>query len=157
MKPLYYLKNKVNCILKHSNLGGVGFFAVRDIEVNEVMFEPWTGESGIYSITHDELHSLPLMLHKNIYETFSNKISYINKEGIEIDVPKEYNKIFFPLECGFHWIYLWPKMFMNSGLKNGNVNSNEHTLPIVTKKIFRDKEVLGNYGSQFNTTPKNFL
>ena len=121
------------------------------------MFEPWTGESGIYSITHDELHSLPLMLHKNIYETFSNKISYINKEGIEIDVPKEYNKIFFPLECGFHWIYLWPKMFMNSGLKNGNVNSNEHTLPIVTKKIFRDKEVLGNYGSQFNTTPKNFL
>jgi len=157
MEVLQYIQNKVNCILRQSNLGGVGFFAVRDIQVEEIMFQPWMGESGIYSITHDELVALPPILHKNIYETFSNKLSYIDKRGTEVSITKEYGKIFFPLERGYHWIYLWPKMFMNSGLNNGNVNSNDYVLPVVTKKIYKGKEVLGNYGSQFKSTPKNFI
>lgn len=157
MTPLDYLETKVSCILKPSRIGGVGFFAIRDIEPGEIMFEPWLGDSGIYSITQDELFTLPPLLEKNIYETFNNKISYIDKAGTEISIPKQYGKLFFPLEKGCHWIYVWPKMFMNSGLKNGNVNSNDHTLPIVTKKIKEGDEILGNYGSQFISIPKNFI
>lgn len=157
MTPIQYLTEKVSCILKPSKLGGVGFFAVRDIQVGEIMFEPWYGESGIYSITQDELFSLPEVLQRSIYETFSHKLSYIDKSGVEINIPKEYGKIFFPLEKGYHWVYIWPKMFMNSGLKNGNVNSNEHTLPVVIKEIKKGEEILGNYGSQFNSIPKNFI
>lgn len=157
MTPIHYLSEKVSCVLNTSSLGGVGFFAVRDIQVGEVMFQPWEGPSGVYFITHEELFTLPDILQKSIFETFSNKISFINKEGYEINIPKEYGKLFFPLEKGYHWIYIWPKMFMNSGLKNGNVNSNDYTLPIVVKKILKGQEILGNYGSQFNFLPKNFL
>lgn len=157
MTAIEYLLQEVKCILKPSRINGVGFIAVRDIEIGEVMFKPWLEESGIYSITHDELFSLPQELQDNIYETFHHKISYINKEGIEISIPKEYGRIFFPLEKGCHWIYVWPKMFMNSGLDRGNVNSNDYTLPVVIRKIRRGDEVLGNYGSQFRTKPKNFI
>lgn len=157
MEVTDYLKDKVLGVLKPSRLGGVGFFAVRDIEVGEVIFEPWLGPSGIYSITLDELGSLPKLLSKNIYETFHNKLYYLDREGNEKVIPKEYGKLFFPLEKGYHWVYIWPKMFLNSGLSQGNVNSNEHTLPVVTKPILKGEEILGNYGSQFKSTPKNFL
>ena len=157
MTALEYLNQKVVGILKPSNLGGVGFFAVRDLEIGEIVFEPWLGDSGIYSITQEELFTLPPILQKNIYETFNNKITYIDDYGNEQYVPKEYGKLFFPLKKGCHWIYTWPKMFMNSGLKNGNVNSNDHTLPMVVKKIKEGDEILGNYGSQFKSKPKNFI
>jgi hypothetical protein len=157
MSVLEYLNTKVTAILKPSPLGGIGFFAVKDIEVGESVFEPWYGESGIYSITQEELFKLPIQLQKNLYETFHHKIDYIDKDGNEQSIPKEYGKLFFPLERGYHWIYLWPKMFMNSGLRNGNVNSNDNILPVVVKRIKEGDEILGNYGSQFKTTPKNFL
>lgn len=157
MSVLEYLNNEVTAILKPSPLGGVGFFAVKDIEIGESVFEPWYGESGIYSITQEELFTLPIQLQKNLYETFHHKIDYIDKDGNEQSIPKEYGKLFFPLERGYHWIYLWPKMFMNSGLLNGNVNSNDNILPVVVKRIKEGDEILGNYGSQFKTTPKNFL
>lgn len=157
MSVLEYLNNKVTAILKPSPLGGVGFFAVKDIEIGDSVFEPWFGESGIYSITQEELFTLPIQLQRNLYETFHHKIDYIDKDGNEQSIPKEYGKLFFPLERGYHWIYLWPKMFMNSGLLNGNVNSNDNILPVVVKRIKEGDEILGNYGSQFKTTPKNFL
>lgn len=157
MEVLEYLSDKVLGILKPSRLGGVGFFAVRDIQIGEVIFQPWLGDSGIYSISLDDLKHLPTPLSKSIYETFHNKLYYTDKEGNEQLVPKEYGKLFFPLEKGYHWIYIWPKMFLNSGLSQGNVNSNDYTLPIVTKFIKEGEEILGNYGSQFKSTPKNFL
>lgn len=157
MSVLEYLNNKVTAILKPSSLGGIGFFAVKDIKIGESVFEPWWGESGIYSITQDELFTLPIQLQRNLYETFHHKLDYIDRDGNEQSIPKEYGKLFFPLKRGYHWIYLWPKMFMNSGLKNGNVNSNDNIIPIVVKKIKEGDEILGNYGSQFKTIPKNFL
>jgi hypothetical protein len=48
-------------------------------------------------------------------------------------------------------------MFINSGLKNCNVDSNNNIIPIATRKIREGEEILGNYGSQFITTPKNFI
>lgn len=157
MTAFEYLRDKVSAILKPSPLSGVGFFAVRDIEIGEIVFEPWLGESGIHSITQEQLFELPPQLQKNIYETFHHKIDYIDKNGNEQNIPKKYGEIFFPLERGYHWIYLWPKMFMNSGLDKNNVNSNEYVLPVVIKKIKEGDEILGNYGSQFSTIPKNFL
>ena len=157
MSPLEYLQQKVVAILKPSPIEGVGFFAVRDIEVGEFVFEPWVGESGIYSITQEELFTLPNQLQKNIYETFDHKMGYVDKDGVEQHIPKEYGKIFFPLERGYHWIYIFPKMFMNSGLNNSNVNSNNYMFPMVTKKIREGEEILGNYGSQFRTIPKNLI
>ena len=156
MSPIEYLKNKVSAILKPSSIEGIGFFAVRDIEIGEHIFEPWTGETGIYSITQDELHTLPEPLYKNIYETFDNKMFYQDKEGNDCQIDKEYGKLFFPLEKGLHWIYVWPRMFINSGLNRANVDTNQ--LPgTVIKRIRQGEELLGNYGSQFKTLPKNFI
>ena len=92
MSVLEYLNNEVTAILKPSPLGGVGFFAVKDIEIGESVFEPWYGESGIYSITQEELFTLPIQLQKNLYETFHHKIDYIDKDGNEQSIPKEYGK-----------------------------------------------------------------
>jgi hypothetical protein len=157
MTPLEYLQQKVTAILKPSSVEGVGFFAIRDIEAGESVFDLWHGESGIYSITQEELFTLPDKLQKNLYETFDNKMWFVDKNGVEQIIPKEYGKIFFPLERGYHWIYIWPKMFMNSGLKNCNVDSNNNVAPVAIRKIKEGEEILGNYGSQFRTTPKNFI
>ncbi len=157
MTAFEYLNKYVTSILKPSRINGVGFFAIRDIEEGESIFEPWKGESGIYSVTNDELLLLPDELQKNVYETFDNKIYYLDKNGVDKKVGKEYGKIFFPLECGFHWIYIWPKMFINSGLEKSNVDTMNHIIPIATKRIRRGDELLANYGSNFKFKPKNFI
>lgn len=157
MTPFEYLKTKVVSVIRPSRVGGVGLFATRDLDVGETLFEPWYGNSDIYSITTDELLELPVSLHKNIYETFHYKFDYINELGKEVSIPKEYGKLFFPLHKGIYWTLSWPKMFLNSGLKNNNVDSNSYTLPVVIKRIKEGEEILGNYGTQFKSTPKNFL
>ena len=156
MSPIEYLQQKVVSIIKPSSVGGVGLFAVRDIEIGEFVFEPWMGESAIYSITQDELHTLPELLYQNIYETFDNKIGYIDKNNNKCFIEKEYGKLFFPLERGCHWMYVWPKMFINSGLKNANVNT-DLINGLVIKKIKKGEELLGNYGAKLKTIPKNFI
>jgi len=157
MSPFEYLQNHVVSILKPSQVSGVGFFAIRDIDEGESIFEPWFGESGIYSITQSELFTLPNELEKNIYETFDNHIYYIDKDGSTKKVEKEYGKLFFPLEKGCHWIYTYPKLFINSGLRNSNVDTINNIIPIATKNIKKGEELLANYGSNFKTTPKNFI
>ena len=80
-----YLKKNVVSILKPSFMGGIGYFAVRDIKKGELIFNPWYGESGVYSITQDELFTLPEELQKSIYETFDNKL-YYHFKGIETEI-----------------------------------------------------------------------
>lgn len=156
MTAYEYLKNHVVSIIKPSHVGGVGYFAVRDIKKGELIFQPWYGESGIYSITHDELFTLPDELKKSIYETFDNKIFYLDKEGNERKVEKEYGKIFILLEKGYHWIYIYPPMFINSGLDKANVDTEIYN-PIALRDIKRGEELLANYGAKFKFTPKNFI
>ena len=72
MSVLEYLNNKVTAILKPSSLGGIGFFAVKDIKIGESVFEPWWGESGIYSITQDELFTLPIQLQRKGNDYYQN-------------------------------------------------------------------------------------
>ncbi len=155
MTAYEYLQKYVVSILKPSHISGVGYFAVRDIKKGEPIFEPWYGESGIYSITHEELFSLPDELRKSIYETFTNEFFYRDKNGNPYDIKKEYGKIFFPLEKGFHWIYIWP-MFINSGLDNANVDTEIYN-PVAIRDIKKGEELLANYGSKFKFKPKNFI
>ena len=151
-----YLKKYVVSTLKPSFVGGIGYFAVKDIKKGELIFNPWYGESGVYSITQDELFTLPEELQKSIYETFDNKLYYLDKEGKEIKVKKELGKIFFLLEKGFHWLYIYPAMFINSGLGDANVDTEIYN-PIALRDIKKGEELLANYGAKFKFTPKNFI
>ncbi len=157
MSPYEYLHAHVVSILKPSHISGVGFFAVRDIKKGEPIFQPWLGESGIYSITHQELFLLPEPLQKNLYETFDNKMYYIDKKNKTQLIEKDYGKIFFPLEDGFHWIYIYPKMFINSGLSKANVDTINYIIPIALRDIKVGEELLANYGSEQKFIPKNFI
>jgi hypothetical protein len=156
MTAYEYLQKYVVSILKPSHfLSGVGYFAVRDIKKGEPIFEPWYGESGIYSITHEELFSLPDELRKSIYETFTNEFFYRDKNGNPYDIKKEYGKIFFPLEKGFHWIYIWP-MFINGGQDKSNVTTTRYD-SFANRDIKSGEELLSDYGSKFKFKPKNFI
>lgn len=157
MSPLEYLQQKVVTILKPSSVEGVGFFAIRDIEVGEIIFEAWEGESDVYSITQEELFTLPEQLQKSIYETFDNKLYSLNEEN-EISLLKfEYGKLFFPLIKGCHWVFVWPGMFLNSGLNRANVDTLVNKRAVAIKKIRTGEEILANYGSQYKLPPKNFI
>jgi hypothetical protein len=157
MSPFEYLQNHVVSIIKPSSIGGVGLFAVRDIKEGESLFEVWPHESGVYSITHDELHRLPEDLKTHIYHTFSNDMVYHNKMGVKTYVEKDYDKIFFPLEFGYHWIYTWPKTWMNSGLNKANTHCISSNNSIAKVDIKRGQELLAEYGKQFKTIPRNFI
>ena len=156
MTAYEYLQRYVVSILKPSHISGIGYFAVRDIEKGDLIFNPWYGESGVYSITQEELFTLPEDLQKSIYETFDNRIYYLDKQGKEQKVEKQYGKIFFLLEKGFHWLYIYPPLFINSGLQDANVDTEIYN-PVAIRDIKKGEELLANYGSKFTFKPKNFI
>lgn len=155
MTAFEYLQKYVVSIIKPSSFGGVGLFAVRDIKKGEIVFKPWMGESGIYHITHDEMFKLPEELQKSIFETFDNKIYHIDSNGVQT-IEKQYGKIFFILEKGYHWVYIYPLMFINSGLDKANVDTENYD-SIALRDINKGEELLANYGSKYKFKPKNFI
>lgn len=157
MSPFEYLQNHVVSIIKPSHVSGVGFFAIRDIEEGDSIFEPWFGETGVYSITHEELFKLPEELRMYMYDTFTYTFYYTNENGEEISVIDDYGKILFPLQKGNHWVFTFPKLFINSGLDKSNVDTNGKINPLASRKIKKGEELLGNYGTSFTTKPKNFI
>jgi len=157
MSVIEYLKKHVNAIIKPSRISGVGFFAVRDIEVGEHIFEPWLGDDGIYSITQEELFTLPEELQENIRGAFYDRQFSFDYNGNIIKEKREYGKIFMPLKKGFHWVYIYPGMFINSGLKRANVDTESNKTITAVRKINKGEELLANYGSDFKSTPKNFI
>jgi len=157
MTPYEYLKKKVVSVIKPSSLGGVGFFAVRDIEVGENVFEPWYGEDGLYHITQEELFTLPEDLQKNIRGAFYDRLFSFDENENIAPLKRDYGKLFFPLKNGFHWVYVYPGMFINSGLKNANVDTETTKYGKVIRTIKTGEEILGNYGAEFKSIPKNFI
>lgn len=157
MTAYEYIKTHVLTILKPSRIHGVGIFAVRDIDEGVELFVPWKGESGIYSITQDEMFTLPSDLHEHLYSVFDNKMLYTDKDGDEKFVEKEYGKLFFKLEYGYHWQSIWPKTYMNSGLHNANTQCVNSNTSVTIRKIKRGEEILGTYGIRHKFTPKNFI
>lgn len=157
MSPFEYLQNHVVSVIKPSRISGVGLFAVRDIDENTQLFTPWNGDSGVYSITHTELFQLSDDLQSHLRSIFDNNLLYINKNGVEHRIEKEYGKLFFTLEHGYHWQYLWPKMYMNSGLHSANTQCINNNNSITIRKIKKGEELLASYGTQFKFLPKNFI
>lgn len=58
MSPFEYIRNCVVTRIRPSSIHGVGTFAIKDIKKGEFMFQPWLGDSGIYTITKDEFNQL---------------------------------------------------------------------------------------------------
>ena len=155
MTAYEYLHKYVVSTLKPSSIQGVGSFAVRDIKKDEPIFQPWYGNSGVHSITHEELFTLPEDLQRNIYETFANVFYYRDKLGNTQEIKKEYGKIFFPLEKGYHWLYIYP-VFLNCGLNESNVHTTRYD-SIAARDIKKGEELLSNYGLKFKFKPRNFI
>jgi hypothetical protein len=156
MLHLEYLKECVNTIIKPSKTHGVGFFAVRDIKKGEPIFIPWYGEDGFYAITHDELFTLPISLQEHIRGIFYNQYFYKDSDGNQ-SLKKDYTKIFIRLTKGYYWQFIYPEMFINSGLQNSNVDT-EHSFPaIATRDIKQNEELLANYGKRFQRNRKDLI
>jgi hypothetical protein len=157
MSPFEYVQNHVVSVIKPSRISGVGLFAVRDIDGGTQLFTPWDGESGIYSITHTELFQLSDDLQTHLLSIFDNNLFFTNKNGVEQLIEKEYGKLFFNLENGYHWQSIWPKMYMNSGLHLANTRCINNNNSITIRKINKGEELLASYGTQFKFLPKNFI
>lgn len=157
MSPFEYLQNHVVSVIKPSRISGVGLFAVRDIDAGIQLFTPWNGESGVYSITHTELFQLSDDLQNHLLSIFDKNLFYVDKNGVEQIVEKEYGKLFFILEKGYHWQSIWPKMYMNSGLHLANTQCINNNNSITIRKINKGEELLASYGTQHKFLPKNFI
>ncbi len=157
MSPFEYLQNHVVSVIKPSRISGVGLFAIRDIDPGTHLFTPWSGESGVYSITHTELFQLSDHLQDHLLSIFDKNLFYVDKDGVERVVEKEYGKLFFILEHGYHWQSIWPKMYMNSGLHLANTRCINNNNSITIRKIIKGEELLASYGTQHKFLPKNFI
>ena len=156
MLHLDYLVNHVNAILKPSKIHGVGFFSVRNIKKGEPIFVPWKGEDGFYAISHEELFTLPPILQEHIRGIFNNKYSYKDSNG-NVNIEKDYTKIFIKLNKGYYWQFIYPEMFINSGLQNANVDSEYSRPAIAIRDIKENEELLANYGKEFEIIRKDLI
>jgi hypothetical protein len=127
-----YIKEKVFVKLGVSYVHGVGVFALRDIEPNTNLFEPWTGDTGRYNIQERDLDTLPKPLYTHIKDIFL----------YNPDFPKD-TSTFITLVKGCHWIYTTPYYYINSGGEKSNVDKDTFKS---TKFIREGEELLSNYG-----------
>ena len=142
MSPFEYVQQKVFVKLKPSSYEGIGVFALRDIPVNTLLFEPWLGESGIYELTSKEVNSLPKELSKHIRDVFLYHPNFPQNDNIVIELINN---------C--HWIYTSPNYFVNSGFIDGyNMCKDTHK---AIRNIKQGEEILSNYGR--NETSKSLI
>lgn len=132
MTPFEYISTRVYTKLQPSRVQGVGVFALKDIPENINPFEIWDGDSGLYSITEDELKTLPQEIYLHIKDMFTYSPHF----------PYDTNT-YVKLINGFHWIYQNPYYFVNSGFEKANIDKD--TL-LTTRKIRKGEELLSNYG-----------
>jgi len=106
-----YILNYVFVKLKPSKIQGVGVFALRDIPKNTYLFQSWNDDSGYYSIEESKLQTLPKELYSHIKDIFLYSPEF----------PKDTNT-YIQLTKGCHWIYTTPYYFVNSDIKNYNID-----------------------------------
>jgi hypothetical protein len=133
MTPIEYIKKHVNIKISPSPINGVGVFALRDIEKDEILFKDWEGESGIYKITEEEILSIDENVREHIFDMFE----YIKNENVW-----ELNVI---LNKGCHWIFKTPFHWVNSCDWNENPNADKNTLKCL-RKINIGEEITFKYG-----------
>lgn len=133
MTAFQYIAKHVNVKLAPSLINGVGVFAIRDIEIGEKLFVNWTGESGKYYLTEQELNSLDYDVKMHLFDMY--------------EYAKEDDKWAFTLylENNCHWIFKSPMHWVNSCSWNSDPNLDKDTFTAL-KRISRGSEVLTKYG-----------
>ena len=142
MDELSYISNHVFVKLKPSRVQGVGVFALREIPAGVELFKPWTGPTGVYSISEEFLKSLPKELYSHIKDIFLYATNF----------PVDTNT-YVTLTNGCHWIYTTPYYFVNSDIKKFNIDKDTLT---TVRKIKIGEEILSNYG-RYERLPKQEL
>jgi len=132
MTPISYVQNNVFVKLKPSSYQGIGVFAIRDIPKNTFLFEPWTGKTGTYELSDEQINKLPTELSKHIRDIFLYHPKFPNNNSTIIE-----------LTNGCHWIYTTPYYFVNSGFIDG-YNLCKDTY-ITVRDIKQGEEILSNY------------
>jgi hypothetical protein len=133
MEAYNYIKNCVFVKLKPSNISGVGLFAMKEIPENTPLFEVWTGESGYYPITQKQLETLDSEVSNHIRDIFILSEDFPNDTDIYVRLTK-----------GFHWIFIEPYLFINSGYYQKKSNVDKDTMKSL-RLIKKGEELLSNY------------
>tara|TARA_Y100000389_G_scaffold21353_1_gene18323 strand:- start:5746 stop:6177 length:432 start_codon:yes stop_codon:yes gene_type:complete len=138
-----YILNYVFVKLKPSKIQGVGVFALRDIPKNTYLFQSWNDDSGHYSIEESKLQTLPKELYSHIKDIFLYSPEF----------PKDTNT-YIQLTKGCHWIYTTPYYFVNSDIKNYNIDKDTFK---TTRDIKVGEEILSNYGRYERLDKKDLI
>jgi SET domain-containing protein len=133
MDAFEYISTKVFIKLKPSKIAGIGLFAIKDIPSGTKIFEPWTGKTGYYGITQNELESLDKELADHIRDLF------LFSENFPADT-----SLYVKLTEGYHWIYLKPYYFINSGFYENTFNVDKNSMTTL-RDIKCGEELLSNY------------
>ena len=142
MDEFSYISNHVLVKVKQSRIHGIGLFAIKDIPEGIEMFKPWEGTTGRYAIAESKLNTLPKELYTHIKDIFL----------YAPDFPNDTNT-YITLTNGCHWIYTTPYYFVNSDIKNYNIDKDSLRS---TRTIKAGEEVLSNYG-RYERLPKSEL
>lgn len=143
MDEFSYIFNHVLVKVKQSRIHGVGLFAIKDIPVGTEMFKPWDGPTGRYIISENKLLTLPSELYRHIKDIFLYGPNF----------PQD-TSTYITLTNSCHWIYTTPYYFVNSDIKNFNIDKD-------TLKSIRDiksgEEILSNYGRYERLSKKELI
>ena len=143
LDALSYIKTHVYVKLKPSKIHGIGVFALKDIPKDTFIFEEWMGDGGKFPISEQDLQSLPKELYNHIKDIFL----------YSVDFPQN-TDTYITLNKGCHWIYTTPYYFVNSDVKNYNIDKN--TLKS-TRLIKSGEEILSNYGRYERLSQKDLI
>lgn len=144
MNPFDYINNHIYFRLKPSPISGIGLFAIKDIPIDTYIFKEWDGPTGVYPISQLQLSKLDYEIRQQVREFFAYSTEF----------PSDTN-IYIKLINGFHWIYINPYYFINSGYYDNKFNVDKETMK-TTRLVKKGEELLSNY-SRYDKFTKSLL
>ena len=133
MTPIEYVQNHVNVKIAQSKIQGVGVFALRDIEIGELLFVPWPNESMEYFLNRSDFSNLNENIQNHLYDMF------------EFEKTNDGWKMKIILNKNCYWIFKTPLHWVNSCMQNEAPNFDKETM-LVTKRILSGEELFTKYG-----------
>jgi hypothetical protein len=118
ISPLDYIQNYVNVKIAPSKIQGVGVFALRDIQIGELLFIPWPNESMEYFLNRIDFSNLNENIQNHLYDMFEFEKT---NDGWEM-------KIILNKNC--HWIFKTPLHWVNSCMQNETPNFDKKTMMV---------------------------
>lgn len=128
-----YLISCVSVKIAPSLIHGVGVFALRDIKPGEKLFVEWSGDSGKYPLTQQQIDSLDKNIREHVYDMFE----FSNTGGQW--------RLNIYLEKGCHWIFKTPSHWVNSCSWDSEPNVDLDNF-VALKLIKSGTELLSKYG-----------